>query len=173
LQSRCSTAWTTPQVHFVLVILEIGVLWTICLSWPGTLILPISASQVARITVSHWHPAVQQILIEHLLMYLLVLSCILTAPRWIWHSNLLQGWLWPEKSIFQYSTITVSPIMLCKQRYALMYLEPWIKMIVSSWSSHFSLIIITLLNFMREIFLYSSFKLGLSGVVSSQTQSMH
>jgi hypothetical protein len=32
---------------------------TICLGWPGTVILLISTSQVARITgVSHWHPAV-------------------------------------------------------------------------------------------------------------------
>jgi hypothetical protein len=31
-----------------------GVLWTICLSWPWTMILPISASEVARITcMSH------------------------------------------------------------------------------------------------------------------------
>jgi hypothetical protein len=32
--------------------------WTICLNWPQTAILLISASQVARITgVRHWHPA--------------------------------------------------------------------------------------------------------------------
>jgi hypothetical protein len=32
-----------------------SVLWTICPCWPQTLILPISASQVARITgVGHW-----------------------------------------------------------------------------------------------------------------------
>jgi hypothetical protein len=34
-----------------------GVLWTMCLSWPCTKILPTSAFQVARITVvSHQHP---------------------------------------------------------------------------------------------------------------------
>jgi hypothetical protein len=43
---------------FALVIFEDGVLRTSCLGWLWTLILPISASQVARITgVSHWHPA--------------------------------------------------------------------------------------------------------------------
>jgi hypothetical protein len=31
LQSRCSIAWATLPIHFVLVILEMGVLWTICL----------------------------------------------------------------------------------------------------------------------------------------------
>jgi hypothetical protein len=34
-----------------------GVLWTICLGWPETTVLLISASQVVRITgVSYWHP---------------------------------------------------------------------------------------------------------------------
>jgi hypothetical protein len=34
-----------------------GVLWTICMGWPQTAILPISDSQVARITgVNHWCP---------------------------------------------------------------------------------------------------------------------
>jgi hypothetical protein len=34
------------------------VLWIFCLGWPQTAILPISASQVARISaVSHWNPA--------------------------------------------------------------------------------------------------------------------
>jgi hypothetical protein len=52
LQSRHSTAWAIPPVHFALVILEIGVSWG--LSWPQIAILPISSSQVARITgVSH------------------------------------------------------------------------------------------------------------------------
>jgi hypothetical protein len=41
-------------IHFSLVILEMGVSWTICPIWPQTLILPMSASQVARITgVNH------------------------------------------------------------------------------------------------------------------------
>jgi hypothetical protein len=32
-------------------------LWTICLGWPQTAVLLISASWVARITgMSHWHP---------------------------------------------------------------------------------------------------------------------
>jgi hypothetical protein len=36
----------------------VGVSRTICPGWPQTMILPISASQVARITdVSHQHPA--------------------------------------------------------------------------------------------------------------------
>jgi hypothetical protein len=29
LQSRCSTSWATPPVHFALAILEMGVSWTI------------------------------------------------------------------------------------------------------------------------------------------------
>jgi hypothetical protein len=37
------------QVHFALVILEKGVLWTICLGWPRTMFLSISASQEAKI----------------------------------------------------------------------------------------------------------------------------
>jgi hypothetical protein len=35
--------------------LEMGVSWTICLDWPWTLILPISAPQVARITGVRLH----------------------------------------------------------------------------------------------------------------------
>jgi hypothetical protein len=34
-----------------------SVLWTVCAGWPQTLILPILASQVARIAgLSHWRP---------------------------------------------------------------------------------------------------------------------
>jgi hypothetical protein len=47
---------STPPVHSALVILEMGgwVSWTICLVWPWTTILPISGSQVNRITsMSH------------------------------------------------------------------------------------------------------------------------
>jgi hypothetical protein len=45
-------------VHFALIIFGDGVSRTICPGWPRTMILPISASQLARITgVSHWHPA--------------------------------------------------------------------------------------------------------------------
>jgi hypothetical protein len=58
LQSRYSTTWATTPVHFALVILEMGVSQTISLGWSQTMILLISASQVATITgVSHWHPA--------------------------------------------------------------------------------------------------------------------
>jgi hypothetical protein len=58
LQSRYCTTWAIPPVHFALFILEMGVFQTICLSWPLTVILLISASQVARIIgVSHWHLA--------------------------------------------------------------------------------------------------------------------
>jgi hypothetical protein len=55
LQSRHSLASATPAVHFALVIFRRWGLRTICLGWPQTLILPISASQVARIIgMSHW-----------------------------------------------------------------------------------------------------------------------
>jgi hypothetical protein len=57
LQSRLSTTWATPQVHFALVILEMGVSNYL----PGlalNLSRPVSASQVARVTgVSHLQPA--------------------------------------------------------------------------------------------------------------------
>jgi hypothetical protein len=45
LQSRRCTIWVMSLVHFTLV------LWSICPSWTWTEILPISASQVARITL--------------------------------------------------------------------------------------------------------------------------
>jgi hypothetical protein len=55
LQSRHCTAWATPPVHFTMVILEMGVLRTICSGLPQTIIFQISASLVARITnVSIW-----------------------------------------------------------------------------------------------------------------------
>jgi hypothetical protein len=54
LQSRHFTTWATPLVHFALVILEMGISQTICPGWHWTEILPISASQEARIIgVSH------------------------------------------------------------------------------------------------------------------------
>jgi hypothetical protein len=43
-------------VHFALIILGLGVSQTICLDWPPTAILLISAPRVARITgASHHH----------------------------------------------------------------------------------------------------------------------
>jgi hypothetical protein len=55
LQSQHPTTWATPPVHFALFILEMG---GIMKGWHQTSIVPISASQVARITgVSHWHSA--------------------------------------------------------------------------------------------------------------------
>jgi hypothetical protein len=57
LQSKHSTAWATPLVHSALNEQKMGVSWTMCQDWPPTMILPILASQVARITgVSNWHP---------------------------------------------------------------------------------------------------------------------
>jgi hypothetical protein len=50
LQSRHSTAWATPPVHFALVILEMGVSGIVCPGWSLTMILPILASQVAWAT---------------------------------------------------------------------------------------------------------------------------
>jgi hypothetical protein len=56
LQSRHFTTWATSSVHFGY--FGDGVPPTIWLGWPWTMILPISASQVARITgVSHQHLA--------------------------------------------------------------------------------------------------------------------
>jgi hypothetical protein len=58
LQSRHTTAWTMPPVHFALVILEMGVLQTICFGWPSVVILLISVSQLVRIIgTSPRHPA--------------------------------------------------------------------------------------------------------------------
>jgi hypothetical protein len=57
LQSRCSNTWATLPVHFALVCGD-GVSQTICLDWPCAVILPISASQIVRITgTSYWHLA--------------------------------------------------------------------------------------------------------------------
>jgi hypothetical protein len=54
LQSRCSTAWSIPPIHFALLILEMGSHELFAQGWPET---RISASQVARITsMSYWHP---------------------------------------------------------------------------------------------------------------------
>jgi hypothetical protein len=48
-----STAWATPPVYLSWLFWS-GFLWTVCPGWPQTAILPISASQVARITgMSH------------------------------------------------------------------------------------------------------------------------
>jgi hypothetical protein len=53
-----STAWATPPVQFALIIFGDGILGTICPGLPRTVTLPISTSQVARITgVSHQCPA--------------------------------------------------------------------------------------------------------------------
>jgi hypothetical protein len=49
-QSRCYTTWTIPPVHFVLLILEMGISGTVCPDWLRTAVLTISASQVASIT---------------------------------------------------------------------------------------------------------------------------
>jgi hypothetical protein len=58
LQSSSSTTWAMPPVHFVLVILEMGVSQTICSGWPQTLILLISVSQVASVIgMSHCQKA--------------------------------------------------------------------------------------------------------------------
>jgi hypothetical protein len=47
-----------------------GVRRTFCLGWPGTMILPISASHIARITgVSHWQPACTGLLYSFLYLY--------------------------------------------------------------------------------------------------------
>jgi hypothetical protein len=53
LQSRHTTTWATPPIQFSLVVLEMGVSQIIC--WAGLLL---SASQVARIGLCYWHPAV-------------------------------------------------------------------------------------------------------------------
>jgi hypothetical protein len=47
---RCSTTWTTPPDHFCSGYFGDGILWTVSPGWPQTAILPISASQIARIT---------------------------------------------------------------------------------------------------------------------------
>jgi hypothetical protein len=65
LQSRHSTTLATSLVHFAMLILETVSTQTICLGWPQTLILPISASQVARITgMSYQHLATVHYLMD-------------------------------------------------------------------------------------------------------------
>jgi hypothetical protein len=57
-----------------------GVSQTVCLGWPQTTSLPVSASQVARITgVSPWHLAQAHIL------------CFLLSPRHLGLTNFLLG----------------------------------------------------------------------------------
>jgi hypothetical protein len=59
LQSRHFTTWATTPVHLALVILEMGGLVNYLPGWPQTVILPISAYQVASITgMSHQHLAI-------------------------------------------------------------------------------------------------------------------
>jgi hypothetical protein len=54
-QSNSTTAWATPPVIFCSGYFGVGIPWTICPGWPWTTILPISASQIARIIgMSHW-----------------------------------------------------------------------------------------------------------------------
>jgi hypothetical protein len=66
---------TTRQ--FALVILEMEFSWTVCLGWPWTTTLPISASQVARITgLSHWCPT-------HSLLIPLYWSCSCQSSFWL------------------------------------------------------------------------------------------
>jgi hypothetical protein len=55
---RHATTWATLPALFYIEYFQVRVLGTICLGWPRTTILLISASQVARIAeVSHWCPA--------------------------------------------------------------------------------------------------------------------
>jgi hypothetical protein len=49
-QSRHSITQVIPPVHFGQVILKMGISQSIYLDWPPSMTLPISASQVARIT---------------------------------------------------------------------------------------------------------------------------
>jgi hypothetical protein len=65
LQSRHFTACATPPVRFARIILEMGGLEP-CWGWPRTVILPISASQVAKIIdMSHWRPAASRLLMVY------------------------------------------------------------------------------------------------------------
>jgi hypothetical protein len=48
----------TSMHHYARLLVEKGSHW-LCLGWPQTMILPISASQIPSITgMSHWHSAV-------------------------------------------------------------------------------------------------------------------
>jgi hypothetical protein len=54
-----------------------GVSWTTCLGWPRTMILPISASQVARITdMIHQRPAI-------VLFNLCIYNTCVNEPFWV------------------------------------------------------------------------------------------
>jgi hypothetical protein len=58
LQSKYSITLATPPIYFALVITGDDVSRNICIGWPQTSILLISAIQVARITdMSHKHLA--------------------------------------------------------------------------------------------------------------------
>jgi hypothetical protein len=89
--------------------LEIGVSQIICLGWPQTLILSISASQLVRITgVGHWHRLTLfsfQIYIPHLRENI----------QYVSESDLFQLWWWfPVPSTFwQMTFLNPCFLLLC------------------------------------------------------------
>jgi hypothetical protein len=61
-----------------------GVSQTVCLGWPLTVFLLISASQVARIiSMSHWHPAI--FLYEHSQGHIQLILIHTQTPKWKRH----------------------------------------------------------------------------------------
>jgi hypothetical protein len=82
LQSRCSTAWVIPPVHFVLVILEIG-------DMDGLkLILLISAFQVARSRCEPLAPNHASVILKS------ISDSILTDPSTLQYRRLLKNSMW-------------------------------------------------------------------------------
>jgi hypothetical protein len=82
LEKQTLYSRATPPVHFVLVILEMKVSQTLCPGWPQTSILPISASQVARITgTSHQCPAVTEFLFRKMHLFYFSFISVKAKPQ--------------------------------------------------------------------------------------------
>jgi hypothetical protein len=112
LQSRGSTAWATPPVHFALVFGD-GVTQTICSGCPQTMILSISASQIAWITgMSHYCLA----------MFNFLKNCQTVFQR---GHTILQGFSFFTSlpAIFIVSCFTIAILVALKGKWELKYNE--------------------------------------------------
>jgi hypothetical protein len=112
LQSRHSTTWATPLLHFSLITFGKGVSWTICLGWPQTIIILISAFQVARtIGESHWCPAsyclINRLRFEAKLV--LNMSVLLVLMQAIPILPLMRGAAWGRGDFYTLSWIYLFP----------------------------------------------------------------
>jgi hypothetical protein len=71
--------WDDSWAHLCPAVGLDGILWTICLSWPETLILPVSAFQVARIIGLHYGTQLSYGIFCHKFIYRIHLLLLITA----------------------------------------------------------------------------------------------